>query len=254
MPGGPPRGLAADLLRWFDAEGRDLPWRRRRDPYAVLVAELLLQRTRADLVPPVYEAFLAAFPDPAALAEATPERVLDVIRPLGLPARAARLPVLGRELVERHGGRVPRDPASLRALTGVGPYVANAVAAVAYGRRVPLLDPNVIRVLDRVFDRRSARSRPRADRELWAFVAWLLPRRRAADFGLALVDLGALVCRPRPRCDACPLRGRCRAHLLGRVTPQRGRYVVTPPGAAPRNDEGRPAPPLDLRASSGVAP
>jgi A/G-specific adenine glycosylase len=186
-----------------------------------LIAELLLQRTRADLVEPLYHRFLSTYPDAEALATTEPAQTEELLRPLGFLHRSRRLPALGRALVERHGGRVPRSKRALVSLPGVGEYVANAVLTIAFGRRMPLLDPNVIRLLARVLGRTSARARPRDDAALWEFVGELLPRRRAREFSLALVDLGALVCRPRPHCYVCPLRSRCRAFRSGAVTPVR---------------------------------
>jgi A/G-specific adenine glycosylase len=214
------RWLTTSVLKWFEASGRTFPWRERRDPYRVLIAELLLQRTRADLVLPLYEEFLQRYPDAVALAKATPEEVVECLRPLGFVHRSRRLPAVAKEIVERHGGRVPRSKSSLLALPGVGNYVANAVLAVAFNERRALLDPNVARVVERVFDRPARTTRPRDDPRLWTFIERLLPRRRTAEFSLALIDLGALICRPkRPRCFACPLQRRCRAFALGTVSP-----------------------------------
>jgi len=206
---------------WAKHNLRDFPWRRRPRPYDVLIAELLLHRTRADLVPGFFQRFIAAYPNPQALAEARPHAVEELLRPLGFAHRARRLPELGRMLMERHGGRIPDNRAELLALPGVGPYIANAVLAVGFERRVPLVDPNVIHVVTRVFGFRSERSRPRDDPVVWAFVETLLPRNRSAQFALALVDLGAVVCRARrPRCSDCPLSTRCCALHAGIVIPQ----------------------------------
>jgi A/G-specific adenine glycosylase len=219
-PAAQPQWLRRRVFAWFRESGRDFAWRRTRDPYAVLVAELLLQRTRADLVAPIYEHFLAEYPTPEQLAAAEPSELVQLLRPLGFLHRSARLPELGRALVERHEGRVPRSKSRLLALPGVGEYAANAVLAVAFNQRRPLLDPNVIRLLDRVLGRRSTKARPRDDASLWRFVEELLPRRGAREFSLALVDVGAVVCRARrPRCFECPLRPRCRAFAEGRVLP-----------------------------------
>lgn len=220
IPASQKRWLTTKVLAWFEASGRKFPWRDRRDPYRVLIAELLLQRTRADLVLPLYERFLRRYPDPEALARATPNEVVEFLRPLGFLHRSARLPALANALVDRHGGSVPRSKAGLLALPGVGHYAANAVLAIAFNERRPLLDPNVARLLERVFDRRSNRPRPRDDPALWTFIEHLLPRQRASEFSLALIDLGALVCRPkRPRCFSCPLRTRCNAFAVGSVSP-----------------------------------
>jgi A/G-specific adenine glycosylase len=213
------RWLRRRVLAWFRERGRDFPWRQTNDPYCVLIAELLLQRTRADLVEPLYHRFISTYPTAEALSTADPIHTEDLLRPLGFLHRSRRLPALGKALVQRHHGRVPRSKAALLTLPGVGDYVANAVLTVAFRQRTPLVEPNIIRLLSRVFGRRSARARPRDDTELWGFVHELLPRRHAREFSLGLVDLGALVCRRRPRCFECPLRRRCVAFLSGEVTP-----------------------------------
>jgi A/G-specific adenine glycosylase len=185
-----------------------------------LIAELMLHRTRADLVEPYFRRFLRRYPDPAALAAADSDEVVELLRPLGFLHRSRRLRDLGTALLERHGGEVPTDRAALLQLPGVGPYIANAVLVVCFGHRLPLLDPNVIRVITRVFDYRTERARPRDDPALWDFVADLVPPREGLEFGLGLVDLGALICRPRrPRCPQCPLRDRCHAYRNKLVKP-----------------------------------
>jgi A/G-specific adenine glycosylase len=213
------RWLRRRVLRWFDVHGREFPWRERPEPYRVLLAELLLQRTRADLVLGLYEPFVSRYPSAAALAAASSAEVVAFLRPLGFAHRSARLPDVARQLCEQHGGEVPASKEALLALPGVGEYVANAVLAVAFGERRPLLDPNVIRLVGRVTGRASTRVRPREDESFWELLAALSPRERAADFGLALIDLGATVCRSRrPRCYECPLRARCAAFAAGDVT------------------------------------
>lgn len=208
------------MLRWSQVNGRSFPWRTVRQPYQILVAEILLQRTRADLVAPIYQRFIAAYPDAHSLASADLAAVRGALRPLGFAHRAERLPKLGFELVKRHNGSVPRSRHALLRLPGVGEYIANAVLTSAFGRRVPLVDPNVIRVLDRVFGQRSDRSRPRGDPSLWSFAQGLLPSSRSGEFSLALVDLGSVVCRlRRPHCLDCPLRSHCRAFGSGAVNP-----------------------------------
>jgi A/G-specific adenine glycosylase len=180
------------------------------------MAELLLQRTRADQVLRVYESFIGLYPDARSLAATTPAQVKWHLRQLGLFHRAARFPVLGGALVERHNGCVPHSKQTLLALPGVGPYVANAVLAVAHGQRLPLVDPNVIRLIGRYFNVKSARARPRTDPALWHFVGELLPKRGAPEFALALVDLGATICRPKtPSCPECPVSSGCVAFHAG---------------------------------------
>ena len=214
------RWLRRRVLAWFDDEGRSFPWRIANDPYAVLIAELLLQRTRADLVPATFESFLSDYPHAHALASADAADVVEALRPLGFLHRSARLPSLAREMVERFGGAVPSRESELRSLPGVGQYVANAVLVVAFGKRRPLLDPNVIRLLGRALGISSAKPRARDDPRLWETLTELLPRRRSREFALGLIDLGAVVCVPRrPRCFRCPLREKCIAFNRGLVAP-----------------------------------
>jgi A/G-specific adenine glycosylase len=164
---------------------------------------------------------LDRYPTPSALAGADPDDVAALLRPLGFTHRSRRLPKLARALVERHRGAVPSTPDELVALPGVGRYIANAVLVVAFGRPLPLVDPSVIRVVERVFGVSSKRSRPRDDPSIWSFVASLVPPDDPATFGLALVDVGALICTPRrPDCFACPLRPRCRAFHAAAVVPR----------------------------------
>jgi A/G-specific adenine glycosylase len=214
------RWLRRQVLYWAQTHGRDFAWRRSKAPYDVLLAELLLHRTRADVVEPTFLQLRAAYPTPERLAEADENELAELLRPLGYTHRSRRLPSLGRALVERHRGGVPSHREELLGLPGVGRYIANAVLAMAFNKPVPLLDPNVIRVIGRVFNVWSEKPRPRDDHLLWDFLERLVPAGRPADFGLALVDLGALICRPRrPRCGDCPLRMRCVAYTSGTVDP-----------------------------------
>jgi A/G-specific adenine glycosylase len=206
---------------WFIRYSRDFPWRRSRDPYGVLIAELLLQRTRADLVPGMYGRFLDCYPDAGALAAADVEEVVELLRPLGFLHRSARLPALGRALVDRFDGQVPDSETELLTLPGVGRYVANAVLLLAFGKARPLLDPSVIRVLTRALGLTSTRARPREDPALWSALSGLVSRRDPVPVALGLIDLGAVVCvARRPRCGSCPLNPRCVAFQSGAVLPR----------------------------------
>ncbi|MBE3589635.1 MAG: A/G-specific adenine glycosylase [Firmicutes bacterium] len=205
--------LRRALLSWYDAHRRELPWRARRDPYAVLVSEFMLQQTRVETVLRYYDGFLAAFPDLHALAAASEDDVLRAWQGLGYYGRARRLRALAQVVRERWGGELPEDAARLRELPGVGPYLAGAVASIAFGRREAAVDGNVRRVLGRLFDLDTP-SPARLER----LAARLLDPRRPGDWNQALMELGATVCRPRaPRCAACPLAAWCRAHRRGRV-------------------------------------
>ncbi len=207
------------LAAWFGKAGRDLPWRRTRDPYAVVVSEFMLQQTQVSRVLEYYDRFLHSYPDFARLAAARPRAVREAWDGLGYYRRAANLHRLARTVVKDHGGRLPDDPARLVELPGIGPYTAGAVACFAYERPAAAVDTNVARVLTRFF--RPRRRTPRALREL---AQQLVPRSAggaAWKFGQALMELGALVCTARaPRCGQCPLRADC-ASL--RASPRRSR-------------------------------
>ncbi len=198
------------LLRWFRRTGRDLPWRRTRDPYRVLVSEFMLQQTQVSRVESYYARFLETYPSVRALADAAPAAVRESWQGLGYYRRAANLHALARRVMTEHAGVIPADPLALRALPGVGRYTAGAVASFAYERPEPAVDTNVARVLRRAFHPRlSTRG---ATRRLWETGAMLVPRngKRAWEFNQAIMELGALVCTARrARCEACPVRSAC---------------------------------------------
>ena len=195
------------MLAWSRTHGRSFPWRERRDPYAILIGEVLLQRTRGENVAPVYDEFLGRWPEPANLARARESSIASVIRPLGLAKRAPMLRDLGRALVSR-GSTQLTDPAELLSLPGVGPYTAHAVLVFAMDRTLPLVDWVIARVLRRYFGLKESR-RPNADGELWALAARLARPSRARDLWLATLDFAAAVCRPTPICAGCPLESSC---------------------------------------------
>lgn len=206
------------LLRWYAGHGRDLPWRRTRDPYRILVSEIMLQQTQVSRVLPKYREWLRRYPSLRALARAPAREVREAWYPLGYNVRPERLRAIARTVLTRYGGRLPDSKKELLALKGIGPYTAGAVLTFAYGKAEPILDTNVRRVLRRVF----YGSRKVPDRDLWALSEALLPRRRAYDFNQALMDFGATVCRARaPACPTCPMRGRCAAYAanMARVEP-----------------------------------
>ena len=193
------RNLSRLLLAWYRTHGRSLPWREAPDPYRVVVAEAMLQQTRAEVAARYFERFLAAFPSFQALAEAPPEEVLRLWEGLGYYRRARLLQELARIVVERFGGELPADPEELRRLPGVGPYTAGAIRVFAFRQPAAPIDANVRRLF--------ARFRPEED------INHLVPALLAEDpfeLGQALMDLGALVCRPRrPLCPECPWREHC---------------------------------------------
>jgi len=202
------------LLAWWSRAARDLPWRRTRDPYRVLVSEFMLQQTQVSRVEEYYPRFLKRFPNLESLARARPRAVREAWDGLGYYARASNLHALARVVSEDLAGAMPDDPAELLKLPGVGPYTAGAVAAFAYEKPVPAVDTNVGRVMRRVFfgDRKVPLPAPRSQ-EIWALARTLVPKngKRAWKFNQAVMELGALICVARkPKCPLCPVRPVCR--------------------------------------------
>jgi A/G-specific adenine glycosylase len=199
------------LLAWFRREGRDLPWRRTRDPYAILVSEVMLQQTQVSRVEGYWHRFLTRFPDLQSLAEAPPAQVRESWAGLGYYRRAANLHRLAQRVMADHGGAIPTEPEVLVTLPGIGRYTAGAVASFAHERSTPAVDTNVARVLRRVFHPRMHKRG--ADRRLWDTAARLVPPdgQQAWMFNQAIMELGALICTARvARCGICPVRVACR--------------------------------------------
>jgi A/G-specific adenine glycosylase len=192
------------LLAWFDRHGRDLPWRRTRDPYRVLVSEFMLQQTQVSRVSEYYPRFLERFPTVEHLARAKRSAVMEEWHGLGYYARARNLHALAKSVAG--SGVLPEEPAELIKLPGVGRYTAGAVASFAYEKSVPAVDTNVARVIRRAFAGGS-------EKRGWAMAAVLVPRdgKKAWRFNQAIMELGALVCVARkPKCPECPVRKSCR--------------------------------------------
>ena len=201
------------LLGWYRRNGRDLPWRHTRDPYRILVSEIMLQQTQVDRVRPKYEEWLRKYPSMETLAAAAATEVDRTWRPLGYNARPRRLLAIAREVVARYDGALPSDGATLRSFAGIGAYTAGAVQSFAFGRRAPIVDTNVARLLFRVFLGDGNRNETAVKKRLWSLSAALLPRRDVYDFNQALMDLGAMVCAARrPRCPVCPMSPICKAY------------------------------------------
>ncbi len=213
------RPIREKLLRWYDRNGRDLPWRRTRDPYAIWVSEVMLQQTQVKTVVGRYAEFLRRFPSASDLARAPEAEVLHAWQGLGYYSRARRLQQAARAVVARHGGRLPPSRDSLLLLPGVGAYSAGAVASIAFGERVPVVDGNVVRVLTRLFALRGDPGRAPLRSRLWSVASELVPEKRPGDFNQALMELGATLCTPqKPACERCPVARECRARALGNAT------------------------------------
>lgn len=212
------RTFGARLRAWYRRNARDLPWRRTRDPYHVLVSELMLQQTQVARVLEFYPQFLARFPTLASLAAAPEGDVVAQWEGLGYYARARNLHKLSRWVTRDGGGALPAEPRALRELPGIGAYTAGAVASFAHGKRAALVDTNVARVLARVFAPRLRPKLARDQKRLWAIAEATLPRTGPATWthNQALMELGALVCTARVmRCSICPVRSVCATYARG---------------------------------------
>jgi A/G-specific adenine glycosylase len=198
------------LLRWFRRHGRDLPWRRTRNPYYVLVSEFMLQQTQVARVEAYYQRFLEEYPSIETLAAAPSMKVRESWEGLGYYRRAVNLHRLAQEVVRERAGIIPHDPADLRRLPGVGRYTAGAVASFAFERSTAAVDTNVARVLRRAFHPRAPIAQVKE--RVWATAERLVPRRgsTAWTFNQGIMELGAMICTARvPRCKECPVRKAC---------------------------------------------
>ncbi len=217
-----PAEISPLLLAWYAKAGRDLPWRRSRDPYRVWLAEIMLQQTGVTTVIPYYARFLDRFPHVGALAEAALDEVIALWAGLGYYSRARNLHATAQHVMTEHGGAFPADLAALTALPGIGRSTAGAILSIAFDRKAPILDGNVRRVLARLFALREEPRRPAAEKQLWAWAEALTPPERPHDYAQAIMDLGATVCTPRrPACDRCPLAALCRGKGSGWKMPCR---------------------------------
>jgi A/G-specific adenine glycosylase len=206
------QAFGRSLRAWFRANGRDLPWRRTRDPYRILISELMLQQTQVSRVVDYYERFLARYPTLDAVAAARPSRIKEAWQGLGYYARARNLHRLARQVTRDSDGTLPSSPEELRALPGIGDYTAGAVASFAYERRAELVDTNVARVLARVFAPTCDVKTTAGRKHIWALARATLPRTGRATWthNQALMELGALVCTARRmHCSVCPVKSSC---------------------------------------------
>lgn len=225
-----PAVVQEHLLVWFAVHGRAaLPWRRTRDPYAILVAEMMLQQTGVERVAPKYEAWLAEFPTLQALAAAPTAAVIRAWAGLGYNSRAVRLQEIARTAVSSYGGMLPSTYEGLRALKGIGPYTAGAVLCFAHEQDVAFIDTNIRRVLSRVFRGGEGVVAALSEKEMEALASTVLPSGQAWAWYSALMDLGATICTDsKPACLVCPLVVECRAAFdAGRVA-REGSAVYKP--------------------------
>ena len=220
------RAFHGPLVRWYHRHHRELPWRATHDPYKIWVSEIMLQQTRVDVVRGYYRRWIRAFPTIPSLARVPYGRVLKLWEGLGYYSRARNFHLAAKLIVRDHRGKLPRAVDALMKLPGVGRYTAGAIASIAFGRRVPLVDGNVMRVFARVFGIRADVTKPSTRESCWVLAAEILPSRDPGTFNQALMELGALICTPsNPRCAVCPLRRVCLARANGQQDdlPNRGR-------------------------------
>ncbi len=216
------------LRAWYRKHARDLPWRCTSDPYHIWLSEVMLQQTTVATVMKYFERFIAHFPDVRSLAQASEIDVLRLWAGLGYYRRARSLHAAAKRICWEFDGRIPEDPRILKSLPGIGRYTANAVACFAFGKRLPILEANSARVLRRVLGTSDSF---RKETELWNLAEALLPTGSCAEHNYALMELGALVCKPRdPDCDRCPIARFCASFQTGVVV------------GAPSNSQARKMP------------
>jgi len=208
--------IQKQLLQWFKKNGRDLPWRKTRDPYAIWVSEIMLQQTQVSTVIPYYQKFLKAFPTIRYLAKADLSKVLKAWEGLGYYSRARNLHRTSRLVLNHFHGEIPDNLKDLRGLPGIGKYTAGAILSIAYNKETPILDGNVKRVLSRLFTISGNPVRGKTQDLLWHLSESLIPKGFASSFNQGLMDLGAMVCIPKdPQCLRCPLDRLCKGKASG---------------------------------------
>ena len=189
------------VLCWYTRHGRDLPWRKTRKPYRILLSEVMLQQTQVSRVLAKYPLFLKRFPNFKSLSATRTDTVIRAWRGMGYNNRSVRLQILAKQVTKECAGKLPQSLPELERLPGIGPYTAHALACFAFGQNVPVVDTNIRRVLQRLFPSKS---------DEWKTAQRVLPKRNAYDWNQALMDLGATVCLPRnPRCNICPVVTDC---------------------------------------------
>lgn len=197
------------LFEWYANNRRTFPWRdRKASPYEILIAEIMLQKTRAENIVKTYQHFIEKYPNPKTLSQTNVSELMELIKPLGLyRLRSKRLHEMGKAFVRM--GKIPSDSKGLESLLGIGPYILNAFLLAAFNKRLPVVDTNIRRVYERVFSVKSKRD-PRRDKFIWEFAEKILPEKDYREFTWALLDFSALVCTKKsPKCPVCPVSKIC---------------------------------------------
>jgi A/G-specific adenine glycosylase len=213
----PPRKKIAifrrKIISWYKNNGRVYPWRVVKDPFRILVAEMMLRRTKADQVVPIYEQFCREFPDVETLARASQEAVEKILHPLGLKWRVPAFTMMAREVVEKYHSRIPDNREELISLPGVGEYVAGAVLSIAYGKNEWLVDSNIVRIFKRYFGIKTSKE-GRRDKHIVEMAKIYVSGKEPGRATMGILDITALICKPgKPACEKCPLRMRCHCVL-----------------------------------------
>lgn len=199
------------LFLWFKTNKRDFPWRRTKDPYQILIAEIMLQKTTSKQVDRLFKKFICRFPSLKALANSSVKEVKELIISLGMENKKAEWLVgIAQNVSNKLNGEIPLRRKDLLELPGVGDYVANAVLILTLNANLPLLDVNIARVLGRIFNIKSKKHRARTDKKLWKQIGEMIPDGKAKQFNLGIIDFGALICQSRkPKCNICPMSSLC---------------------------------------------
>jgi len=198
------------LFQWHKRNYRHFSWRREKDPFLIIIAEIMLQKTDANKVETVYRPFIKKYPNAISLSQARVKEIEKYFKKLGIIKRAERLKIFSNDLISRYKGKVPNNPNDLKSLIGVGDYISNAVLCFAYNKDVPLIDTNFVRVLNRVFAIETTKSRARTDKKLWKTVETMIPKNKGREFNLAILDFAAIICKSiKPNHDKCPLNDIC---------------------------------------------
>ncbi len=227
----PHTDLQQALLNWFDQNQRELPWRHGYSPYQVWISEIMLQQTQMDRVALFFSRWMETFPDINTLSRASETHVLKLWEGLGYYSRARNILKTAKLLVAEHQGKIPDDHRQLLALPGIGPYTAGAIASIAFNQNVPVVDANIERIFARIFNSDLIPGSTEARRLNWEKAEEILPKNHAREFNQALMELGALICKPKkPLCTSCPLVSHCLAFKYDlvpeRPVPKKSKAII----------------------------
>lgn len=213
------KAMNGPLLSWYEKHARILPWREEPLPYRVWISEIMLQQTRVEAVKPYFERFLESLPDVKALAEAEDDRLMKLWEGLGYYNRARNLKKAAGVIMEEYGGKIPSEYETLIKLPGIGSYTAGAIASIAFGKPVPAVDGNVLRVISRVTASYEDILKQSTKRRMEAYLKESMPKQDASHFNQGLIEIGAVVCVPNgaPKCEECPLASICLARKKGLI-------------------------------------